>query len=151
MVNIKWASGFFGLFLLTGCAGPVQDLGIRNGRLSPCPDRPNCVQSQEPGEKTHIRPIAVAGTREQAKARLLAILSAHDGVTVPVVQPHYIRAEFRSALFKFVDDVEFYFPESSAGNTLIHVRSASRLGYSDFGANRKRIQTLRQLLNRPGE
>ncbi len=54
----------------------------------------------------------------------------------------YIHAEFASAMFRFVDDVEFYFEDS---RNIIHVRSASRVGYSDMGVNRKRIEQVRKL------
>jgi uncharacterized protein (DUF1499 family) len=59
-------------------------------------------------------------------------------------QEHYIHAEFTSAIFRFVDDAEFYIDDAQK---VIHVRSAARLGYSDFGVNRKRMETIRQLFN----
>ena len=62
---------------------------------------------------------------------------------VVVVEDYYIRAEFVSKIFHFVDDVEFYFPDNDSEELLVHVRSASRVGYSDFGVNRKRIEKIR--------
>ncbi|MEO1134470.1 MAG: DUF1499 domain-containing protein, partial [Cyanobacteria bacterium J06639_1] len=52
----------------------------------------------------------------------------------------YLYAEFTSKLMGFVDDVEFYADEAAS---VIHVRSASRLGKSDLGVNRKRIEAIR--------
>ena len=72
---------------------------------------------------------------------LYEVITAQKGATIISVQPDYLRAEFRSAIMGFVDDVEFYFPASP----VIHLRSASRLGYSDLGVNRKRIESIRKL------
>jgi len=121
----------------------MPDLGINNGELTPCPKTPNCVNSQAVGEKQYIQPIRYAGTQQEARARLLQILDSLKRTKILTAQENYIRAEFTSTLFRFVDDVEFYFPEEHAGETVIHVRSASRIGYSDLGANRKRIERIR--------
>ncbi|MFO7789575.1 MAG: DUF1499 domain-containing protein, partial [Bacteroidales bacterium] len=117
--------------------------GINNGELAPCPKTPNCVNSQAVGEKQYIQPIHYAGTREDARARLLQILGSQKRAKILTAQENYIRAEFTSALFRFVDDVEFYFPKEKSGESVIHIRSASRIGYSDLGANRKRIERIR--------
>lgn len=135
--------GIVSLILLTGCAGTVPDLGINNGELTPCPKTPNCVNSQAVGEKHYIEPVRYAGTQQGARARLLQILESEKRAKIVTAQENYIRLAFSSALFRFVDDVEFYFPEKQAGETVIHVRSASRVGYSDLGANRKRIERIR--------
>ncbi len=73
----------------------------------------------------------------------MQILESEKRTKILAAQENYIRAEFTSALFRFVDDVEFYFPEEQASETVIHIRSASRVGYYDFGANRKRIERIR--------
>jgi uncharacterized protein (DUF1499 family) len=135
--------GLVSLILLTGCTGAMLDLGINNGELTPCPKTPNCVNSQAVGEKLYIQPIRYAGTLQEARAHLLQILESEKRTKILTAQENYIRAEFLSALFRFVDDVEFYFPEEQTGETVIHVRSASRVGYSDLGANRKRIERIR--------
>ena len=131
------------LILSTGCAGTMPDPGIHNGALTPCPKTPNCVNSQAVGEKQYIQPFRYAGTRQEARARLLQILDSSKRAKILTARENYIRAEFTSALFRFVDDVEFYFPEERAGEKVIHIRSASRIGYSDLGANRKRIERIR--------
>ena len=121
----------------------MPNLGINNSRLTPCPKTPNCVNSQVDSEKHYIQPIHYAGTQQEAHDRLLQILESEKRTKILTAQDNYIRAEFTSALFRFVDDVEFYFPEEQADGTVIHVRSASRVGYSDLGANRKRIERIR--------
>ena len=129
-----------------GCSGKVpSNLGVNNGRLAHCPDSPNCVSSQadQHDEKHYIGPLTYRGTKETALASIDRILASYPRVTVVEQRKDYIHAEFKSAIMGFVDDVEFYCPDKK----MIHVRSASRLGYSDLGANRKRIERLRNLLN----
>ncbi len=140
----------FSTLLLAGCAGrPPAHLGVTEGRLSPCPDRPNCVSSQAPDPDHYVEPLSYEGSREEARQRLKQVITDLPRAVItaesPAESPDYIRAEFTSALFRFVDDVEFYFPEEP----VIHVRSASRLGYSDLGVNRQRVETIRERLAAP--
>ena len=121
----------------------MPDLGIINGELTSCPKTPNCVNSQAVGKKQYIQPIRYSGTRQKARARLLQILKSEKRTKTLTAQENYIRAECTSAFFRFVDDVEFYFPEQQGSEAVIHIRSASRIGYSDLGANRKRIERIR--------
>lgn len=80
----------------------------------------------------------------EAKNRLLEILQSEKRTTITTVQQDYIRAEVSSAIFHFVDDIEFYFTvDPLSEKALIHIRSASRIGYSDFGVNRKRVERIR--------
>jgi uncharacterized protein (DUF1499 family) len=134
------------ILFLTGCSGAMPKLGIENGQLMPCPKTPNCVNSQAADEKHAIQSMRFSGAQQEANAALLKILKAWNRTNIIVAEKDYIRAEFTSMIFRFVDDVEFYFPFTDAGETLIHVRSASRVGYSDFGVNRKRIETIRREL-----
>ena len=126
----------------------MPKLGINNGQLMPCPKSPNCVNSQATDEKHHIQPIHFSGDQQQVQSLLLKIVKAWKRAKVIVVEEGYIRAEFKSLVFRFVDDVEFYFPSTEAEQGVIHVRSASRVGYSDFGVNRKRIEQIRRELVR---
>ena len=121
----------------------MPELGVDESMLTPCPDTPNCVSSQARDEKHYIDPITYPGARQEAKDHLLRLLGSEKRTQVKLVEEDYIRVEFTSALFRFVDDVEFYFPKEKADETIIHVRSASRVGYSDLGANRKRIERIR--------
>lgn len=118
-------------------------LGVNNNKLALCPETPNCVSSQTESKAHYIQPIEFMGTQEEAYNRITQIIESEKRTKVIVLEKNYIRSEFTSALFRFVDDVEFYFPEKQTGKTIIHVRSASRVGYSDFGANRKRIERIR--------
>ncbi|TNF01040.1 MAG: DUF1499 domain-containing protein [Deltaproteobacteria bacterium] len=105
--------------------------------FKPCPDKKNCVISHKyPGtEKFYEEPIKMIEDKEMAQAKLLGIITKTGG-TVVEKSPNYIRAEFKSSVFKFVDDVEFFIADKE---NLIHFRSASRSGYYDFGVNKKRI------------
>lgn len=134
------------LLVLTGCSGTKPELGITDGHLMKCPKTPNCVSSHAKDEKHFIQPILFIGTSQEAQSRLLEILIEWKGTKVVVSQDNYIRAEFTSKVFRFVDDVEFYFPETGTKEITIHSRSASRVGKSDFGVNRKRIEQIRDNL-----
>ncbi len=124
---------------LTGCAGMTpKQLGVVNSGLYPCPSSPNCVSSY--AQDSHkIAPIQHALSIEQAQARLLSTLSQFHEAKLTFQEPGYVRYEFTSRFFGFVDDVEFLILPST-----IEVRSASRLGYSDLGVNRKRIEAIRK-------
>ncbi|MDX8405551.1 MAG: DUF1499 domain-containing protein [Mariprofundus sp.] len=113
-------------------------LGLQQGVLSPCPDSPNCVCSETHSQasKEHaVAPIPAAdGMWEKLKTRIVGqggVIESDDG--------HYLHATFRSPVFRYVDDVEM---RLDTENGLIHIRSASRAGRSDFGVNRKRVASL---------
>ena len=108
-------------------------------RLAPCPDRPNCVCSLSQG-RAYVAPLAFADAPAAAFARLESVLRRLPRVRIVAQAPAYMRAEAASRVFRFVDDLEFAL-DASAG--VIHVRSAARLGYSDFGVNRRRVETIR--------
>lgn len=131
------------LMFLTGCAGKIPNLGVKKGKLTPCPQKQNCVSSQAVDEKQHIQPILYLGNQNDAKDHLLRLLDSMKRTKIVTANADYIRAEFTSALFRFVDDVEFYLPDGQADETVIHVRSASRIGRSDLGVNRKRVEEIR--------
>jgi len=127
---------------LAGCAGTAPtNIGLNDNRLAPCPSSPNCVCSYDKDEGHAIAPIPLTGSTEETKAALLSTLETM-GAAVVSTQGMYIRSEFTSSLMGFVDDAEFYIEASG-----IQVRSASRLGHSDFGANRKRIESIRVALH----
>jgi len=131
-----------GCTLLTaGCWGSrPSSPGVEKGKFKKCPDTPNCVSSQEDGSH-FIEPIKYSGTLEDAQRALLDILRNMKRTEVTTSEEKYIHAESTSLLFRFVDDVEFYLDDSAK---LIHVRSASRVGHSDFGVNRKRVEEIRE-------
>ncbi|MCK9174461.1 MAG: DUF1499 domain-containing protein [Desulforhopalus sp.] len=136
------------LILLAGCTKVIPELGIKNGQLPQCPVAPNCVSSQAKDKKHYIDPILTAGTALEVKNHILKVLTNFQRAKVVVTKNNYIRVEFTSTVFHFIDDVEFYFPDTKAEEMTIHVRSASRTGYSDFGVNRKRIEEIRSKLKK---
>ena len=134
--------------LITGCTRTMSRLGVEDGRLTQCPTKPNCVNSQAKDKEHFIEPILSMGTQSETKAHLLKILSEMKRSETKVIDTDYIRAEFTSMIFRFIDDVEFYFPETQSKEIVIHVRSASRVGHSDFSVNRKRIEEIRNQFKR---
>jgi uncharacterized protein (DUF1499 family) len=120
-----------------------QDLGVRDGQLSPCPDTPNCVATRNADPSHAIAPIPYHGDRDVALETLLKVLAAVPRTTIIERQPDYVRVEFSSRLMGFVDDGEFYLP---ADRKVIQMRSAARLGESDLGVNRRRLEQIRLAL-----
>ena len=131
------------LIFFTGCTGVIPKMGIENGQLIQCPTTPNCVNSQAKDKKHYIEPILMTGTPLEVKNHILKILNELKRAKIIVAEDHYIRVEFTSKVFRFIDDLEFYFPNTKSKEMTIHVRSASRVGHSDFGVNRKRIEQIR--------
>ncbi len=114
--------------------------GEPQGGLQPCPDRPNCVSTQaDPADAEHYLPPLVVGGEPLVISSVAAALNDLARTRITEQTDIYLHAEARSRVFRFVDDVEFYF-DKEAG--LLHFRSASRLGYSDLGVNRKRMEAL---------
>lgn len=130
------------LILLAGCTGVTPELGIKNSELRKCPATPNCVNSQATEKQHAIEPIIVRQTITEAKTHLVQILKSLKKCKITRVKNDYIRAEFSSSIFGFTDDVEFYFQDMNSNKIIIHVRSASRIGRSDFDVNRKRIEQI---------
>lgn len=129
-----------GLLGLAGCAGErPNNLGVKGGFLTPCPSSPNCVASQAADEKHRIAPLAFNGDPDAAFSRLQQVLTRRSDTTIVENMPEYLRVELRTILF--VDDGEFLLDRT---NNRIHVRSASRLGYSDMGKNRSRLEEIRR-------
>ena len=118
-----------------------QALGLSaEGQLHRCGDKPNCVCSEFAEDSSHfIAPLPLAGLAETEALSLMKTRVIEAGGVVVSETPDYLAATFTSALFGFVDDVEFRV-DSVQG--LIQMRSASRVGYSDLDANRKRVTAL---------
>lgn len=126
--------------ILAACAGERPDnLGVRGGRLTVCPNSPNCVSSQAADGAHRIAPLVFAEDPEPAFARLKQALIQRPDSTIIEERPGYLRVEFHTALF--IDDGEFLL---DGEQRMIHVRSASRLGYSDLGKNRSRLEEIRR-------
>lgn len=127
--------------LLAACAGDSQkNLGAKDGMLLPCPHSPNCVASRAEDRKHQIEPLHFIDAPADAFARLKRLLQVRGDTKLMEEDERYLRVEFRT-LLGFVDDGEFLLdPEQRC----IHVRSASRTGYSDLGKNRRRLEEIRR-------
>lgn len=137
------------LVLMVGCSGTrPSTLGVKEGRLAPCPNSPNCVSTQSADAKHGIDPIAYTTSMEEARNRLEEIVRAMPRTKVVLLEENYVQLECSSKIFRFVDDLEFWFDDV---NKVIHCRSASRKGYSDLGVNRKRVEQIREQFSTTGQ
>jgi uncharacterized protein (DUF1499 family) len=118
-------------------------------RISGCPSSPNCVSSLAADEEHRIKPISFDGTPEAAWELLKRAIASEPRLRIVEERRDqwYLHAEATSLIFRFVDDVEFQLdPERK----MLHLRSASRVGYWDLGVNRRRIERLRAALGKLG-
>lgn len=122
---------------------PPTNIGVQSGKLAACPNSPNCVSSQSQDTLHQIEPLTYNSLPTEAMANLKAVIQNMEKTKIITQTDNYLYAEFTSKLMGFVDDVEFLLDDSAK---VIHVRSASRLGQSDMGVNRKRIETIRAKL-----
>jgi DUF1365 family protein/uncharacterized protein (DUF1499 family) len=121
--------------------GLPENVGLAGDRLYPRPPSPNCISSKA-GEGRHYEPpLSYNADEEAAKERILDILYSEPGITPVTIKPRYIHAVCESRIFRFKDDLEFLVDPKGRQ---IHFRSASRVGYSDLGANRRRILRIRK-------
>jgi len=121
---------------ISSCSAP--SLGLRGGQLLPCPASPNCVSSLSPESDTthHVQPLTMHNSVEATMLGLKAIVSEMPRTQILDEASDYLRVQFTTQVLRFRDDVEFHIMHDK---NLVHIRSASRVGYSDFGANRKRV------------
>lgn len=133
---------------LISCAGSrPANLGVTADRLSPCPASPNCVCSDCDSTQHQIPPFALAVSARQAWQVVGEQIVALPRTRIITVSDDYLHVECRSAVFGFVDDLELHLrPEEG----VIAMRSAARLGYYDFGVNRRRVEELRTTLQEKG-
>jgi uncharacterized protein (DUF1499 family) len=138
---------FLGLCLITslfliGCYwSETQGIGLKDGTLKPCPERPNCVSSREEGERP-IEPLEYIESTGETRERVLSFFGDQYDASVQSKSDTYVHLTVSTTL-GFVDDLQFRLvPEER----IVHVRSASRVGYDDLGANRARIEALRKNL-----
>ncbi|EEF61339.1 DUF1499 domain-containing protein [Pedosphaera parvula] len=127
---------------MSSSSSQLKPVGLIDGKLRPCPDSPNCACSQNADQQHLIEPFQFNGSRSEAWSRLKQALLTQKRVTIITDSSNYLHLEFRSVILRFVDDVEFLLAEN-----VIHVRSASRVGYSDLGVNRRRLETIRRAFN----
>jgi len=132
------ASFIFFFILMNGCSG-TKPLSI--GQLAKSPDKPNCISSKSSNSLRMFPPLKYQGTQLKAKNNLLIALESMPRARVSMNTGEFLHIEFTSKIFRFIDDVEFYFDEPG----VIHFRSASRIGHSDMGVNRDRMEKIERL------
>ena len=123
--------------IISSCAGKAP---TTIGQFAVCPETPNCVSTKNINTKNYISPIYYKGSLDSAKRFFLLAIKPIKSVSIKKELEQFIHIEVTSKIFGFVDDVEFYLNEPGT----IHFRSASRLGYSDLGVNRERMETIRK-------
>lgn len=129
----------FGGLLMSGCGQP--EVGLLNGQLRPCPSTPNCVCSDgEPSQPGFIEPLNYSCSPDEAWQLAKASVKSIGG-QIDEDNMGYLHAIFISTIFRFRDDLEL---RQDTAHSRIQVRSASRIGYSDLGVNRKRVEKLRR-------
>jgi len=128
--------------MVFGCAGKRPDAPeIAGGKLPACPSSPNCVSSQSDDPDHFIEPITYRTSKAEARDRLKTVIESMDRAEILRETDEFLQVEFTTALMRFKDDGLFYFDENEP---VIHMRSASRVGHSDLGKNRKRLEKIRK-------
>ncbi len=112
-------------------------------KLPLCPNSPNCVSSQATDEAHFVAPFKMKADLTHAWDTLKQILNAQPRMQIIGDSDYHLKAESTSLIFRFVDDLEII---ADPVEGLLHIRSASRIGYGDFGVNRNRVETLRSAL-----
>ncbi len=115
------------------------ELGLLNGELRPCPATPNCVCSEQQVEESFVEPLVYTANTDDVWRKIKRAITETGGI---VLTEHagYLHARYETPLMRYVDDVEL---RVDAKNQVIHIRSASRVGHSDMGANRQRVSRIR--------
>ena len=126
--------------LLFSCSGRVP---LAIGEFRSCPNKPNCVSSKNSNVKNYIEPIYYKGSLNNAMVDLLLTIKTFDSARIKKELDQFVHVEFTSNIFRFIDDVEFYLTDPG----VIHFRSASRIGHSDLGVNRRRMNRIRLAFN----
>lgn len=117
----------------------VQGFTQETSPLKPCPKSPNCKCTLDPKKRKRMDPLPFSGSISESITKLKSIISTIPNTKLVEETETYLHYEFTTNIGNYVDDVEFYF---DAENKLIHFRSASREGYGDLGANRRRMRKI---------
>jgi uncharacterized protein (DUF1499 family) len=126
------------LFGMSMTASKPTNLGLTDGRLATCPDSPNCVSTMASDEAHRMEAVDMTGINSPLNKVKTVVAENFSRAKLVEEADNYCRFEFSSLIFRFVDDVEFYVDDDQA----LHFRSASRVGHSDMGANRSRMDKL---------
>lgn len=119
-----------------------KSIGLINNRLTDCPDTPNCVNTYSSDSIHAIEPLHYTTTKEEAVAQIIEIINSMKRTKIITQTDSYLHVEFTTKIMRYTDDVEFYFDGT---NKTIHFRSASRVGYSDLGLNRERMNEIKNI------
>lgn len=133
------------LFILMTLSMSTQANPTAKKKLPPCQDTPNCVSSQATDKKHYIAPFKISGDPKAAWEELRKAINEHARMIITHETETSLHAEATTLVLHFVDDIDAFL-DAEAG--LIHIRSASRIGHSDFGVNRKRVEQLRLQLRK---
>ncbi len=139
-VVLRLSIGYFSADRIA--TGLIKSEGI-SPSLSGCDNLDNCTASTASTEKNYTDPIAYKKTSNDVIERIAAVVSEQKGAMIKTQDANYLHATYKTALLGYTDDLELLLDDNSG---VLHIRSASRIGRSDLGANRKRIEALRTLL-----
>jgi uncharacterized protein (DUF1499 family) len=114
-----------------------SNLGVVDGRLADCPRSPNCVSAQAADPEHQMEPIPLSEAPDVAMQRIEELIAGMPRTTIVTAEDNHLHAAFHSAIFRFVDDVELPIDPQQQ---VIHFRSATRAGYSDFRVDRRRME-----------
>jgi len=124
-----------------------SDQDKRSDALKVCGSKPNCVCSCDERQSHHVAAFDLSANKDSAWDKVKEVILNSSGVTIAEESGNYLRAEYKSRFFRFTDDLELFLDRD---RSRIDVRSESRVGYSDLGVNRKRVEQLRQQLKDVG-
>ena len=134
--------------ILWGCSGsPAERHNSESSGFLDCPDTPNCLSSLAKNPKYRVEPFRLKKDPKTSWDIVKKTVELLPRTKVVSADNSDIHAECRSLIFRFVDDLTLHLTPS---NGIIHLRSASRIGYSDLGVNRRRVETLRKKLQQNG-
>jgi uncharacterized protein (DUF1499 family) len=132
------------LSIAGGCSGkPPDETQHDPSGLRSCPKSPNCVSSEAKDAQHAIEPFHLRGDPKVGWPIIRDEIASMPKWQIIRATDNYIHVECKSRIFRFVDDLEL---SLNVSNGIISIRSASRSGYSDFGANRRRVELLRSVL-----
>lgn len=121
------------------------DLGLENGKLSPLSRKPNCVSTQSVDPRKKVPAITYQLSLSEQMQQVIRVIESMPGSTIKQCTGNYLYAVFTSKIMRFKDDLEIYLDDATK---TLHFRSASRIGYSDLGVNRKRYERFVNLMGK---
>lgn len=129
--------------LLQACGAGSARLLQSGGELADCDGPPHCVSSQASDPERRVEPLRYSGSARSARQKLVAHIEAQERTEIVTNSDCYVHATYTSSIMRYTDDVELWFCDEPG---IVQLRSASRVGYFDFGANRERVGALRNAL-----